>query len=81
MCAFQVVISKEINQIFLIGLAQGQTIEEPLIPKPRKAVNVATLWKCEKVTFEIGTWYRPPRAQAGFIPEGFIGFSGDYIPR
>ena len=80
MCAFQVVISKKIHQIFLVGLPQSQAIEEPLIPKSRKSINVATLWECEKVTFEIGARYRPPGTQAGFIPKGFICFSGDYVP-
>ena len=80
MCAFQVVISKKVDQIFLIGLSQSQAIEEPLIPKSRKSINVATLWECEKVTFEIGARYRPPRTQAGFIRKRFICFSGDHIP-
>ena len=80
MCAFQVVISKEIDQIFLIGLPQSQAIEEPLISKSGKSINVATLRECEKVTFEIGARYRPPRTQTGFIPKGFICFSGDYVP-
>lgn len=80
MCAFHVVISKKIDQILLIGLPQSQTIEEPLIPKSRKSINIATLWECEKMTFEIGARYRPPRTQAGFIPKSFICFSGDYVP-
>ena len=80
MCAFHVVISKKIDQILLIGLPQSQTIEEPLIPKSRKSINIATLWECEKMTFEIGARYRPPRTQTSFIPKGFICFSGDYVP-
>lgn len=73
-------ISKDIDQIFLIGLPQRQAIEEPLIPKSCKTIDVATLGECEEVPFEICPRHRPPRTQAGFVTEGFIGFSGNDVP-
>lgn len=41
---------QEIDQIFLVRLPQGKTIEQPLRPQFRKAINVATLGKREQMS-------------------------------
>ncbi len=67
-------------EIFLVGLAEGETVEKSLLFHFVQPLVLFAGGHLENETLEFAAFANPPRGEAGFVAEFRVGAGGDVGP-